>query len=319
MFFIKKTIKLYFFLIFILLNIFLSNINISIADDDDEFFEDIPVEITNNNLDPLEKSNRAVFKFNTHLYKVFIPIGKVYEKIPIEIRWTFKNLVQNYTETPKDAVLSVFDFDLEAMIASFWRFAINSIFGFFGCFDVAYSIDLPSYHKTLHHIAHFYHIPNGPYIILPIFGPSSITSTFVSLIDFAFFNPWFWPFIFKPFGFIFSGQNYLNPFLFINYRASSLIYASLGMTAGNYIHLIGTNFANIANLFENSIDPYVAMRNNYLQEKEKSFEKYDEIRKKGQIQYNNICDYDAYIDLPEECNEDPKEYGYIETSKYNNF
>ena len=311
--------NLYFILIFATILFSNANYYSNASNDDDEFFTEI-VKTKQEDKDFVEKSNRIAFNFNKKIYnKIFIPINNVYNKLPIEIRWTYKNFVQNYTETPKDIVLSAFDFDLEAMVVSGWRFAINTIFGLFGLFDIANTLDLPSYHKTLSDIAHFYHIPTGPYIVLPFFGSNTMIGMFMDIVDFTIFNPWFWPFIFQPIGYIFSFQNYLNPFLFINYQSSSLLYASIGMSIGNYIHLMNSNLNEISNVFENSIDPYISMKYNYLQNLKKHFEKYDDIRYNGQIRNENICDYDAMVFLPDECNEDEKEYGIVMQKLYFNF
>ena len=251
-----------------------------------------------------------MYNFNLGFYKtILFPVSNFYNNhIPIEIRWTFKNFVQHYTETPKDTIYSVLDFDLEGILVSAWRFAINSVFGLFGLLDVATELDLLSCHKTLEEVMHFYSIPTGSYLVLPFLGSTTVSGVFAFGVDFVFFNPWFWPFMAPNVGYIFSAQNYLNPFLFINYQKSSLIYTSLGMTLGNYFHLITTDGGNLYSTINDAIDGYISIRDKYLQMHKKRMEKYDERRKNGTVVQNNICDYDAYIDLPEECEEDPKDY-----------
>ena len=93
--------------------------------DDEEFFLQDDDANLNTNKDPFEKFNRKMYNFNLGFYKtILFPISNFYNNyIPIEIRWTFKNFVQHYTETPKDAVYSVLDLDLEGMLVSTWRFA----------------------------------------------------------------------------------------------------------------------------------------------------------------------------------------------------
>ena len=279
-------------------------------DDDEEFFsQEIDISSRTNG-DPFEKFNRKMYNFNLGFYKIFLfPVSNFYNNyIPIEIRWTFKNFVQHYTETPKDAIYSVLDFDLEGMLVSTWRFAINTVFGFFGLFDVANELELLSCHKTLEEVMHFYGIPTGNYLVLPFLGSTTVSGLLASGIDFVFFNPWFWPFIAPNVGYIFSAHNYLNPFLLISYQKSSLIYASLGMTLGNYTHLITTEGSSLYTTINDAIDGYTSVRDRYLQMRKKQMEKYDERRKNGTVVNNNICDYDAYIDLPDECEEDPKDY-----------
>ena len=277
------------------------------ADDEDEFFAETPQQQTD--VGWFETTNRAVFDFNSKFYNYFyIPIGHLYTHIPIEISWTFKNFTQNYTETPKDIVLSILDFDLEAMLISSWRFVLNSFFGIAGLFDVAYNIDVLSYHKTLEDVLHFYHIPSGEFIVLPFFGATTITGLFASVLDFVILSPWMWYFVIPQVGLVFTAHNFLNPFLFIHYHTSSLIYVAIGMNIGNHLYKTAQNASYIASKFNNTIDPYTAIKEDYLQQKQEQFDKYNALRTNGQTNRDNICDYDGYILLPDECEEDTKEY-----------
>ena len=281
--------------------------NCAIANDDDEFFQTPQTQSVKT--DFFEKSNKTIFEFNSKFYHhIHIPIGHLYDKIPIEITWTFKNFTQNYTETPKDIIFSIFDFDIEAILMSSWRFLLNSFFGIAGLFDVAYNVDILSYNKTFEDVLHFYHIPSGEFIVLPFFGPTTITGMFASVFDFAILNPWIWYFFIPQISLIFTAQNFLNPFLFINYNTQTLIYTAIGMHVGKYVYKITQNASYIASKFDNAIDPYTAIREDYLKQKQEQFKKYNKIRYEGQTNRDNICDYDGYIELPDRCDEDPKEY-----------
>lgn len=284
----------------------------SYADDDDDFFaENTSQQQQFSQDDFFYKSNKAIFLFNSNLYQhIYIPIGHLYSKIPIEPIWIFKNFTQNYTETPKDIILSVLDFDIEALLMSSWRFLLNSFFGIAGVFDVAYNVDILSYHKTFEDILHFYNIPSGKFIVLPFFGATTITGLFSAVVDFVILSPWMWCFVVPQIGFVFTAHNFLNPFLFINYNTQSLIYVALGMNVGNYIYKTTQDASYIASKFDNTIDPYTAIKEEYLKQKQEQFAKYDKLRLQGQTNRDNICDYDGYVLLPEECEEDAKEYDF---------
>lgn len=304
----KIKISLYLAMFFLFFN---THVHDVYGEDDDEFFANIPAQQQSVTQDLFEKSNKAVFKFNSQLYKrIHIPIGRLYNKIPIEVTWTFKNFTQNYTETPKDVVLSVLDLDIEGVLMSTWRFVLNSFFGIAGLFDVAYNIDILSYHKTFEDVLHFYHIPTGEFIVLPFFGATTITELFASIFDFFILSPWMWFFVFPQTSLIFTAHNFLNPLMFINYNTSSLIYVALGMNVGNYLYKIGQDASYMVTKFENTINPYTAIKDDYLKQKKQQFAKYDKIRFEGQTNRDNICDYDGYILLPEECEEDTKEYSF---------
>ena len=281
------------------------------ADDDDEFFT-TTTSNTQNTMEALfEQSNKAVFLFNSKFYKnIYIPIGHLYNKIPIEPIWIFKNFTQNYTETPKDIILSVLDFDIEALLMSGWRFLLNSFFGIAGIFDVAYNLDILSYHKTFEDVLHFYHIPLGEFIVLPFFGATTITGLFSAVFDFVILSPWMWYFVCPQISLVFTAQNFLNTFLFINHNTHSIIYVALDMSVGNYLYKTTQDASYIASKFDNTIDPYTAIKEEYVKQKQEQFAKYDKIRAKGQTNRDNICDYDGYVLLPDECEEDAKEYDF---------
>ena len=281
------------------------------ANDDDEFFTENTAQQQFSQNDFFNKSNEAVFSFNSKLYKhIYIPLGHLYSKIPIEPIWMFKNFTQNYTDTPKDIILSVFDFDIEALLMSSWRFLLNSFFGIAGIFDVAYNLDILSYHKTFEDVLHFYHIPLGEFIVLPFFGATTITGLFAGIFDFIILSPWMWCFIVPQIGFVFTAHNFLNPFLFINYNTHSLIYVALGMSVGNYLYKTTQDASYIASKFDNTIDPYTAIKEEYLKQKQEQFAKYNKLRLQGQTNRDNVCDYDGYVLLPDECEEDAKEYDF---------
>ena len=62
--------------------------------------------------DPFEKINRKIFFFNAVIWHtVVIPFGRVYVKLPIELRNTFTNYGKNYITEPTNMLYSVFDFD----------------------------------------------------------------------------------------------------------------------------------------------------------------------------------------------------------------
>ena len=266
---------------------------------------------TKNDRDPFEYFNRKIFDFNMILYdNIFIPYEKFYTKyIPLEIRWTLKNFIQNYTDTPQDMVLSVLDGDIEAIIVSCWRFILNTTFGLFGLFDFAYDTGLSKYNKKFEQILHFYHIPSGPYLVLPIIGSNTIRGTIGMAIEFIFTSPLFLHYMFgiialSPFTF----QYLANPFLLIDYQAKNLKWFSTAWRISNYYHIFIANIGMANILSETSIDRYISFRENYLSSLEDNMKQYENKRWNGVTNRDNICDYEGMVELPKECEEDPKIY-----------
>ena len=140
-------LTIYFFILLSFLNL-----RIALADEEDEeFFSQSKTSVVNTKSDPFIKFNRKIFNFNVLIYdNILIPFDDWYEKnIPLGVRWTFKNYMENWTERPNDVILSILDFDIEGILVSYWKFFVNTVFGLFGGDDVAYFVGLKSYKKSI--------------------------------------------------------------------------------------------------------------------------------------------------------------------------
>lgn len=146
--------------------------------------------------DPLEPMNRAVFNFNEMVYdNVLDPVARGYKKVtpdPIEL------VVGNFFSNLNDVVVitnSVLQLNYKSALASSTRLLINTTFGIFGLIDIASDISAASdinlnkrnedFGQTLGH----YGIGSGPYIVLPLLGPSSVRDTFGIAVDGFFVDP----------------------------------------------------------------------------------------------------------------------------------
>ena len=278
-------------------------------DDDDAFAEIQQVEVN----DPLEKLNRKIFGFNEVIFNnVYIPFGKWYENhIPLPVRWSFKNFTQHYTETPQDMILSVLDFDLEGFLVASWRFLLNSTIGMWGILDPANDLGLKSVHKTFGQVFYFYGIPQGPYLMLPLIGPSNLRDTIGMATALVVSNYFLMNLLFgkKP-TYLFTYQNVFSPFFYFHPKLSSLTWISLGNWIGLYFNKFVTAAPTLEVLSQGVIDKYLNFRTGYYQSLKNEEEKYDKLRKNGKLKRENVCDYDAMIGLPEECNDDPKTYSF---------
>ena len=241
---------------------------------------------------------------------ILIPFDDCYEKnIPVGVRWTFKNYMENWTERPNDVILSILDFDIEGILVSYWKFFVNTVFGLFGGDDVAYFVGLKSYKKSIGNILHFYHIPTGPYFMLPLLGPSNIRDSF-GLVGYYFLTSSFWmKFIIGNYSNMFAMHNVANPFWFIFHNSSNdLININFAMSWGYYFQIFLTKGSTITFLSNSAIDRYVSFRTAYWQNLELEEKRYENLRFNGSVEILNKCDYEAHILLPEECEDDPKSY-----------
>lgn len=126
--------------------------------------------------DPFIKFNRKMYSFNSVLDTYFLrQYARLYEKItPLELRNLIANGIDNY-KTPISVVNSALQKNGKNTALHFWRFVINSTLGCFGLFDIATKMGLEKPpHKNFGSTLAYLGAKPGPYIMLPIFGPTNL-------------------------------------------------------------------------------------------------------------------------------------------------
>lgn len=124
--------------------------------------------------DPFEPVNRLVFGFNEQLDRRLIrPVARVYlETLPGPLRDGFSNMLLNL-----DDLVSSLNQLLQAKpskaAVSLARFIFNSSFGIVGFFDIASEAGLYHEGEDLGQTFAVWGVPSGPYVVLPLFGPST--------------------------------------------------------------------------------------------------------------------------------------------------
>ncbi len=139
--------------------------------------------------DPLEGVNRVMFDINDFLDTwIMVPIAKVYRFImPETLRVMGRNFFSNLSE-PVVAVNDLLQGDFGDAGTSVGRFAINSTIGILGFFEVAERVDLKEHNADFGQTLHSYGIGSGPYLVLPLFGPSTVRDAIGKGAD-SFLNP----------------------------------------------------------------------------------------------------------------------------------
>ncbi|WP_207460779.1 VacJ family lipoprotein [Azospirillum sp. SYSU D00513] len=125
--------------------------------------------------DPLEPANRSLYTFNARFDRViFIPVVETYETVTPEflrdrVSSFFLNLgeVNNFTN-------SVLQANVEKAGTTVMRFALNSTVGLLGLFDVASELGIPRQDEDFGQTLGRWGVGPGPYVVLPILGPSSV-------------------------------------------------------------------------------------------------------------------------------------------------
>ncbi len=127
------------------------------------------------NKDPLESINRGIYKFNDVADKaVFKPVATVYKTIaPTPVRKGFNNFFNNL-----GSLTTVFNdllqFKFNHAFTDAGRFVINSTFGLAGFIDVAAMDNIQYRKEDFGQTLGYWGAGSGPYLVLPILGPSSV-------------------------------------------------------------------------------------------------------------------------------------------------
>lgn len=139
--------------------------------------------------DPLEPMNRAIFRFNDAVdQSVAVPIAKGYQKItPHPLRTAISNFFSNLGDL-SNVANELLQLKITDATADLMRFTMNTTFGIGGLIDFATLAKLPKHHQDFGLTMGRWGIPSGPYLVLPIFGPSTFRDGVGLAVDVRF-NP----------------------------------------------------------------------------------------------------------------------------------
>ncbi|MGB9107766.1 MAG: VacJ family lipoprotein [Telluria sp.] len=128
--------------------------------------------------DPFEKFNRAVFTFNDAVDRTALkPAATAYKNVTPDFVQTgvnnfFGNLSDLWSSANNFAQLKGRD-----GMNDFTRFALNSTLGLVGVLDIATPAGLRKHNEDLGQTLGYWGVPSGPYLMLPLLGPSTIRDT----------------------------------------------------------------------------------------------------------------------------------------------
>ena len=125
--------------------------------------------------DPLEDTNRAIFDFNQVIDRnVLVPVAKAYRTVlPDPVRDSLRDFLRNLRE-PLIFANDALQGEFERAGQTFARFTLNSTLGVGGLLDVAGRWgELPYHEDDLGLTFGVWGIPEGPYLVVPVLGPST--------------------------------------------------------------------------------------------------------------------------------------------------
>lgn len=125
--------------------------------------------------DPLEPYNRAAYSFNDMIDRAVLePLAKGYNYItPAPVNKGVTNFFDNLRDV-RSAINNLLQFKIGRAFSDVGRVAINSTIGILGLMDVASNMNLPSYKEDFGQTLGVWGLDSGPFIVLPLFGPSSV-------------------------------------------------------------------------------------------------------------------------------------------------
>ena len=124
--------------------------------------------------DPFEDTNRAIFDFNQVVDRnVLVPVAKAYRTVlPDPVRDSLRDFLHNL-RAPLNFVNDTLQGDFVRAGQTFARFTLNSTLGVGGLIDVAGRWgQLPYHEQDLGVTFGVWGIPEGPYLVVPVLGPS---------------------------------------------------------------------------------------------------------------------------------------------------
>jgi phospholipid-binding lipoprotein MlaA len=139
--------------------------------------------------DPLEPLNRKVFAFNEFIDRILLrPVAEAYiHIIPGEARGSIHAALAN-AKQPIIMLNEALEGSPHRLRVSLERFAVNTTIGMAGLVDVASRWHIPNEKADFGETLYDWGVSSGPYLVLPVLGPSNPRDAFGMAVD-SYINP----------------------------------------------------------------------------------------------------------------------------------
>jgi phospholipid-binding lipoprotein MlaA len=139
---------------------------------------------TNHPRDPLEPLNRAIYSFNDGVDSVVMkPLASGYRAVlPQFVRTGIGNFFSNLDDITV-ILNSLLQLKIPQAVSDSGRFIINSTLGVLGLIDVATHLGLEKHNEDFGQTLGYWGIGNGPYLVLPFLGPSTLRDALGRWVD----------------------------------------------------------------------------------------------------------------------------------------
>jgi phospholipid-binding lipoprotein MlaA len=204
-------------------------------------FASPPAALAGDDRDPWQPLNRRIFKLNDALDRwILEPTAEGYDKVTPDI---VQGWITNFTANlwfPVVFTNCVLQGKPQQATQSLARFMVNTTVGLGGFGDPASKIDVPAPNEDFGQTLGYWGVGSGPFVMLPLLGPSSVRDTGGRFVDSAtrvwpYFVPW---------------------------------YVNTAETAVEIVNTRARFLENVKDLRESSVDYYASVRDAYLQRRQ---------------------------------------------------
>jgi phospholipid-binding lipoprotein MlaA len=215
--------------------------------------------------DPFERVNRRFYAVNQAVDRaIFLPLARAFGKAPGPVRRVIRNVTRNLGE-PLVFVNDVLQGHVGTAPATLGRFVINSTIGVAGIFDVAGRTGIPHHDNGFGTTLGRWGAKPGPYVFLPVFGPSNVRDTFGTV-----------------------GDLLLNPLDWARYSGDVAVGVTTGVLGG--LNERYEAQPQLEAIRTTSTDPYATLRSYYSQNREADIH--------GQTEPGALPDIDVPLEEP---------------------
>ncbi|MES1199373.1 MAG: VacJ family lipoprotein [Pseudomonadota bacterium] len=189
--------------------------------------------------DPYEGFNRRMFAVHEAIDKAVLePVARGYRAItPSPVRSGVTNFLHNL-QTPVILANDVLQGEPHRAGVTFARFGLNTTVGVLGIFDPATHVGLERHEEDFGQTLAVWGVHSGPYLWVPLVGPTSVRDGFGSLVDIA-----------------------IDPFTWGDYDNKATITTTRVVVSG--VSTREELLDSVDDVRSNSIDPYVTFRTTY--------------------------------------------------------
>jgi phospholipid-binding lipoprotein MlaA len=194
--------------------------------------------------DPFEKFNRKNYELQARFNRYTIgPLTYLYRALtPGVIGKAIHNIVYNMKE-PEAFLNDLLQLRPKRAGTTAVRFVLNTTIGIGGMIDVAVKAGLPYHPSSFGDTLGRYGVHPGPFLFLPMVGPSTVRDLAGNLVD-----------------------DVLNPLHFVVYPERQAVSLSLAVAGG--LDQYRNAEEGLRALLSNATDPYATLRSTYLQNRE---------------------------------------------------